>query len=338
MKSDDSANADLPIAYGQMFEDTFLFRIFGEQKQGFYLDIGGWHPVKYSVSYPFYLRGWRGVIVEPIRDYADLTRCLRPGDVTIETLVGEQAGETVLYRAAGLDGLSTTMDQYAQTAADFGAEIVVQRHPVTTASDILREHAPPVIDFLKVDVEGAEASVLAGLDFSIWRPRVLVIEATVPGTDIPAWDEWEPALLQAGYVFGLFDGLNRYYIDQAEVVLLERLRPEEKPWGEAAYLEEYGPAVLDRKHPDHAQAGGLQGALLGNMARLPGTAAALIAADLVSEPRSVAASLLGARFPVFGGDLPVWLEDEAVTDYVGRLLLHPSVLPVLGRLSAQLAR
>jgi hypothetical protein len=79
------------------------------------------------------------------------------------------------------------------------------------------------VDFLKVDVEGFEREVLAGADWSTFRPRVVVIEATVPKSDEPAHDAWEPMLFEVGYRFALFDGLNRFYARADEPALLQAL-------------------------------------------------------------------------------------------------------------------
>ena len=76
----------------------------------------------------------------------------------------------------------------------------------------MRDAQPGEIDFLKVDVEGAEADVLAGGDFKRFRPKVIVVEAVAPGSGEPAWQDWEPMLLAQGYRFALFDTLNRFYV------------------------------------------------------------------------------------------------------------------------------
>ena len=90
-----------------------------------------------------------------------------------------------------------------------------------TLTSLLDEVKPPEIDFLKVDVEGAERDVLEGLDLSRYRPRVLVIEATRPMRADLAHHGWEPLVLGAGYLFAYFDGLNRYYVDRSSSELLK---------------------------------------------------------------------------------------------------------------------
>ena len=54
-----------PLSYAQRFEDFHLWRCFGDIPNGFYVDIGGGHPVYDNVSFAFYLAGWRGIVAEP---------------------------------------------------------------------------------------------------------------------------------------------------------------------------------------------------------------------------------------------------------------------------------
>ncbi len=61
-------------------------------------------------------------------------------------------------------------------------------------------------------MEGAEADVLRGADFTRFRPKVIVVEAIKPFTLKPAWDEWEPLLAAHGYTYVWDDELNRYYV------------------------------------------------------------------------------------------------------------------------------
>jgi hypothetical protein len=98
-------------------------------------------------------------------------------------------------------------------------------------TDILDEFAQGwSIDFLKIDVEGWEKEVLDGMDFTRHRPIVLVIEAIKPDAQpedfhdgcrtFAAWHGWEPQVLDAGYQFAYFDGLNRFYVAAERTELL----------------------------------------------------------------------------------------------------------------------
>ncbi len=77
--------------------------------------------------------------------------------------------------------------------------------------------------FLKIDVEGYEAAVIRSADFDAHRPLVLVVEAISPHNGEPTWYDWEPRLLIKGYLFALFDGLNRFYVREESRELLPKL-------------------------------------------------------------------------------------------------------------------
>jgi hypothetical protein len=93
--------------------------------------------------------------------------------------------------------------------------------PARTLRGILEEHAPERIDFMSIDVEGHETQVIRGNDWDRFRPRVVLVEATLPMTRTPCHQEWEPLLLAAGYIFAYFDGLNRFYVSRENADLLE---------------------------------------------------------------------------------------------------------------------
>ncbi|HEY1466488.1 MAG TPA: FkbM family methyltransferase, partial [Acidimicrobiales bacterium] len=96
---------------------------------------------------------------------------------------------------------------------------------VVTLDDVLTAANPPVIQFLKIDVEGAEGAVLRGLDLTVWRPRVLVIEATFPESLTPSYGQWEHLVLDRGYQYASTDGINRYYVADEESSLAPALVP-----------------------------------------------------------------------------------------------------------------
>ena len=68
------------ISYAQRYEDMHLLRCFGAQPTGFYIDTGAGHPVYDNVSFAFYLRGWRGITVEPNPWLSQLSEAVRPRD------------------------------------------------------------------------------------------------------------------------------------------------------------------------------------------------------------------------------------------------------------------
>ncbi|HEX5217514.1 MAG TPA: FkbM family methyltransferase, partial [Vicinamibacterales bacterium] len=183
------------ISYAQQYEDMHLLRCFGEQPTGFYIDVGAGNPVHSNVSFLFYLRGWSGVAVEPNPWLSQLSEGVRRRDRNIASLLGAEPGQAIYHLVDDAHGLSTTLESYADAVRrEYGKSVRAFPVEVTTLDEICRKHAPRQIDFLKIDVEGAELEVLQGNDWRRFRPRVIVAEALVPITLAPAWDAWEPIL------------------------------------------------------------------------------------------------------------------------------------------------
>src|SRR5262249_61973205 len=108
----------------------------------------------------FYLKGWHGITVEPNPWLARLSRAVRPRDRHVEALVGAAVGEATFYLVNDLHGLSTMIESHARAApTQFGKSSQAIAVPVTTLRDLCRQHAPPALEFLKVEVEGAEDEV-----------------------------------------------------------------------------------------------------------------------------------------------------------------------------------
>ncbi len=199
------------VTYAQNFEDLMIWRAVHDVAAGFYIDVGAADPDEDSVTRAFYDRGWRGVNVEPSPDHFAALSAARPRDINLSCLLGASPGETRLYSIADT-GLSTIKRSFATRHAAEGYLSEAIMVPVRTLSDVCGEYAPPDIHFLKIDVEGAERDVLAGADFSIYRPWIVLLEATEPMSQVENWADWEPLLTAADYGFVWFDGLNRFYL------------------------------------------------------------------------------------------------------------------------------
>ncbi len=241
-----------PLSYSQRLEDLYLLRCFGEQKQGSYIDVGSGHPVYDNVSFAFYLRGWSGITVEPNPRLARLSRAVRPRDRSHEAVVGRQVGQASFYLVHDYHGFSTTIGANAQSAlAEFGKTSDAITVPATTLAALCEEAAPPLIDFLKVDVEGAEADVLFSGDWSRFRPKVILVEALAPYTLAPAWGEFEPFLEGHGYRYVWFDSLNRYYLAREAEELAPCFNQASIPMEDVKLFRDAGPAMENASHPDH---------------------------------------------------------------------------------------
>jgi FkbM family methyltransferase len=274
----------MDLSYAQNLEDYHLSLAFAGQATGSYIDVGAGHPIADNVSFWFYERGWRGIVVEPQPELAALYQRLRPRDLAVRGLVGRHSGEIDFHAVERLHGLSTTVEDLAKKAKALGADYQTVRMSVTTLADLCETHDVSSIDFLKIDVEGAEGDVLFGGDWKRFRPKVIVAEAVKPLSSDPAWQDWEPFLLAQGYRFVLFDTVNRFYVAQEHPEIMARLPSERAPWHAVRHMYEIGRAPENSQHPDYALA---QDLARGFWASLPYLETDLIT-SLLSRGRGIA--------------------------------------------------
>ena len=214
------------ISYAQNGEDIVLARALKPwERKGFWVDCGAGHPKYDSVTKLFSQFGWTGINIEPLDEEFTLLTQDRPVDVNIQCLLGEQEGVGSIFAGPAENrGSSTTDPKHIERyTKDFGQTFKEARVPVRRLDEILRTTSCPTIDFLKIDVEGAELSVLLGIDLTEFNPRVLVIEATQPNSTEVAFLQWEDRVLSSGYLCALFDGLNRFYVKKDDSELLSLL-------------------------------------------------------------------------------------------------------------------
>jgi FkbM family methyltransferase len=201
-------------SYAQNMEDILLDRMF-EGQVGTYMDIGANHPTIESNTQFFYLRGWRGVNLEPIpRNHAFFLQD-RPDDLNLAVAASDFEGSMPFFEIANTDGLtghSTLSAEVAEQHRNPRFGVVEYEVPVRTIASLIEQYHIEPPDFLSIDVEGHEHRVIRGIPLDRWRPKVLVIESLVPLEHLASHVNWEPTLLENSYVFAAFNGVNRFYL------------------------------------------------------------------------------------------------------------------------------
>ncbi|MBS7807673.1 FkbM family methyltransferase [Variovorax sp. PCZ-1] len=202
------------ISYSQNFEDVILSRALAKVEAGFYIDIGAQHPVIDSVSKAFYDKGWRGLHIEPTPTYVALLQEARPDETVLQAAVSEKRGSMTFYEIPET-GISTGSVDIARGHKERGYESHEIEVPCVTLSSIFTQVAKRKIrdiHWLKIDVEGMELHVLRSWLKHKTRPWIVVVESTLPLTQIENHHLWEHCLIDRGYSPVYFDGLNRYYL------------------------------------------------------------------------------------------------------------------------------
>ena len=216
--------------WSQFGEDLGVRHLLGGLEDGFFVDVGCFHPMRYSNTWMLYRRGWRGVNIDLDEIKVAAFDLVRPEDVNLVAAVSAQEGEIEYFRQ-GPFSLNNTLDaEFARSTGGFTSSCVRAR-TLTALLDETRFAGRP-IDFLSVDAEGHDDAVLAGLDFERYRPGLIAVETHEQFlADVTRTGTWE-RLTARGYDLAGWCGLSLLF---AGPDLRERLGG-----GEAASQESSG--------------------------------------------------------------------------------------------------
>lgn len=234
------------ISYASNFEDVLLNRVFGNKENGLYIDIGAAHPIYSSTTKSFYDRGWFGINVEPSPSI-ELINKYRPRDINIRAAITDYDGEITFY-VNELEATSSIFEKIEPSVAAVtkrDSTIVV---PAMTMNTLVKKNiqAGDEIDFLKIDAEGSEASIILTTNWNNFRPRIILAESTKPFSTERIDSKWKLHLENNGYVESYFDGINTWFVRKEQ---LEDLKFFNVPVNVLDDFVKYDPRIHDNQ-PD----------------------------------------------------------------------------------------
>ena len=162
--------------YSLFGEDLAALKFFKNKKKGFYVDIGCYHPTHINNTYLLYKKGWNGINIDVSQFSIDLFKFMRPDDLNYKCAVSETNKKVNLYYQKEHSQL-TSINKL--TAKKF-IKGRLKKKIINSSSleEILSwgKYKDCEIDFLDVDVEGADLQVLKGLNFSKRKPKLICVE------------------------------------------------------------------------------------------------------------------------------------------------------------------
>lgn len=151
-----------------------------ETEKGMFVDIGAYHPFRFSNTMLLYLKGWRGVNVDGNPHTIELFNKYRGDEINIHALVSDTAEDMEFFRFQ--EGAWNTTD------AEGAKELAARGRPETTIVETLKLKTTPIqsileqhvgnkkFDFLNIDVEGMDMRIFFAIDFDKYRPKVICLE------------------------------------------------------------------------------------------------------------------------------------------------------------------
>lgn len=162
--------------YSQYKQDEYLeTTIFKGYKNGFYVDVGAHDGVSLNNTLYFEKNNnWCGINIEPIKGVFDILVMNRPDDVNINCAVCNRDGEADFYLNEGytemLSGIIENYDarhleRLMNENTEKSATTQIVKVNTKKLETIFDEHAVSHINYLSIDVEGAEFEVLKSINF-----------------------------------------------------------------------------------------------------------------------------------------------------------------------------
>ena len=166
--------------HSQYDEDDLIFEHIPRKNTGLYVDIGAGDPKVFSNTYMLYQLGWRGIVVEPFSSHWDDWKNARPEDILITDAITDKNG---------VANMSTTVLDGTFLFEEYSATKPVREVKCRTFANLMEEY-PKFLgaEFFSLDVELSEDKVLSTVDFTKFKPTLMIIENAIRGVDSrPRW-------------------------------------------------------------------------------------------------------------------------------------------------------
>ena len=207
--------------YGQRDTDKYIEQYFGSKYVGRCIEVGAYDGIKGSNTKLFEDRGWEVVCIEP-NPYIFPKLIENRKGPCLEAACGDanEMRELEIFDfQSNIQSSLTSLATDPRLIEDY-ADAIKHRHKVTvmvnTLDLILRSLGWTTVDFISIDTEGTELSVLRGLDLTKIRPKLLVVEDNYDDNDITHY------LSAQGYIKDQRYFVNNFYIE-SQVILCDSI-------------------------------------------------------------------------------------------------------------------
>lgn len=170
--------------HSQYGQDVTVFELLNKPNHGVFLDIGANDGVTFSNSLFFEEKGWTGICVEPHptifqrlsknRQCHLLNACIASTDNTVNFLSVEGPSHMLSGIVQFLD--QSDLDRIDQEIATNGGHKKEIQIEALSPETLLKRFNITEIDYLSVDTEGCELSILKVFDFEKYPVKIIGVE------------------------------------------------------------------------------------------------------------------------------------------------------------------
>jgi FkbM family methyltransferase len=159
-------------------QDSWVAHVLNFKRDGLFLDFGGFDGVMHSNT--FYLEkalGWRGILVEP-NPVPYVTACACRSCITVNMALYPESRRSLEFTNS--HGLSSLIDyQDKDSNRELRKQIsegILKVDTINPTELLDRFKMPATIDYLSLDVEGAEHIVITAIDLEKYKIALMSIE------------------------------------------------------------------------------------------------------------------------------------------------------------------
>jgi len=163
-------------SYSMEGEDLIILNLAQKISNGFYVDVGGYHPLHLNNTFLLFKKNWSGINIDLSEFSTSLFDFMRPKDVNINTAISNEEKDIIFYYQKKLSQLTTIKKNISKQRMQ--GEIKEKKIRSLKLNTILNnsKFKNRRIDFLNIDIEGADFEAIQSLDFEIYKPSIICIE------------------------------------------------------------------------------------------------------------------------------------------------------------------
>ena len=163
--------------YSKNREDQFLKKFFQKKLNGIYVDIGAYHPYRFSNTYLLYLKGWSGLNIDPNKKSIELFNIARPNDTNLNIALGYKSKKQLMYYKKDFHPMNTLNKSFAKRFID--KNIKNKKITISKVDTIFKKYLKNnKIDLLDIDVEGSEYDIIRSINYKKYKFKLILIEIT----------------------------------------------------------------------------------------------------------------------------------------------------------------
>tara|TARA_B100000424_G_scaffold244013_1_gene213989 strand:- start:12249 stop:16142 length:3894 start_codon:yes stop_codon:yes gene_type:complete len=158
-------------SYSQLGQDLNIMHFYNKKKQGYFVDVGAYDGIKFSNTYMLEKDfDWNGICVEPGKNFFEKLKSCRKAYCVNKAVYSESNLELDFLDCGNDDEKGSMLSGLKDTSKDPRTKcstLDTYKVNTITMNDLLTEaNAPSFIEYISIDVEGAEMEVLKSIDFT----------------------------------------------------------------------------------------------------------------------------------------------------------------------------